>query len=97
MLQNGVGCKMINAGRHIAQHLRQTPLKQFAKLNHCDSWMEFISDRPSLARFAFGALRKVSARLPARKNADGFVSTGVSAREEPDAIASANASGQISR
>src|SRR6266850_3499578 len=96
MLQNGVGCKTINTGRHIAQHLRQTPLKQLEKLNHCDSRAGPIPDWSFLPSFAFEVLRRVSARLPAWKNVAGFVSTGASACEEPDAIANANARGQIS-
>jgi hypothetical protein len=96
MLQNGVGCKTINTGRHIAQHLRQTPLKQLEKLNHCDSCAGPIPDWSFLPSLAFAVLRKVSAKLPARKNAAGSVSIGAPACEEPDAIAKTKASGQIS-
>jgi hypothetical protein len=96
MLQNGVGCKTINTGRHIAQHLRQTPLKQLEKLNHCDSRAGPIPDRSLLPSFAFEVLGRVSAKLPARKNAAGSVSVGALACEEPDAIARTKASGQIS-
>src|SRR6266496_1041753 len=96
MLQNGVGCKTINTGRHIAQHLRQTPLKQLEKLNHCDSCAGPIPDWSLLPSLAFEVLRKVSAKLPARKNAAGLVSIGALASDEPDAIAKAKASGQIS-
>jgi hypothetical protein len=96
MLQNGVGCKTIRTGRHTAQHLRQTPLKQLKKLNHCASRIGPIPDRVSFPSSTFEVFWSASARLPARKNAAGFVSMGVSACEAPDAIARTKASGHIS-
>src|SRR5688500_5437038 len=96
MLQKGVGCSTMRTGRHIAQHLRQTPLKQLKKLAHCDNRIRRGSALPSSPPDASGLLSNVSARLPDRKNAAGFVSIGASACTELDAAARTKAKGQTS-
>jgi hypothetical protein len=69
----------MRAGRHIVQHLRQTPLKQLAKLNHCDNWIRLGPDPPASCPASVDAASNAPARLPDRKKADGSVSIGVAA------------------